>query len=438
MHQRLVDVVRLPGGRRGPGDGAAEQAALEAAAAGLDRDLAPAEQLDAAVLRDAAVQSGQHPPAVQPARAGRRRDRCGRREDWAVRAIKDGLGGQNCDAVEVSSPTAGEQRPGPRPRCRSWASGDPVIGKGAPGTPTARLALVAPLRDHLAEGRKLRGMFKSSEPSATPSRSWKGHSGRSAGRRRPSTIALVCAAAAGRRPRGDPRPGLGHGRARRSRARRTSRCSSRSPGSSTLRPARPGQPVPGRGHRRPDRRSSRPVVAAADQPGRVAGVRRRAARGAAAGRGRGRLGRPGRASADGSAAHARLDGAPPELAEAAAAVVARDADAYAEALAGLADVAARAGRADRLRRARHAAARGPPRPGGAAAEDPRRLHRGRTAGRLGRRLAMGPGQHVLPQPAPARPGAAARGGAVGHDRAGCGRRPRRWPRSGPGGTACAG
>jgi very-short-patch-repair endonuclease len=39
------------------------------------------------------------------------------------------------------------------------------------------------------------------------------------------------------------------------------------------------------------------------------------------------------------ASHARFEGAPPELAEAAAAIVARDGDAYAEALAGLADVA---------------------------------------------------------------------------------------------------
>ena len=38
---------------------------------------------------------------------------------------------------------------------------DVVVGDAAPGTASARLALVAPLRDHLRDGGKLRSTFKS-------------------------------------------------------------------------------------------------------------------------------------------------------------------------------------------------------------------------------------------------------------------------------------
>jgi very-short-patch-repair endonuclease len=83
-------------------------------------------------------------------------------QDWAVRAIKDGLGGHN-GTLWKQLADGRQQLTGAQTALQELGFREILIGKGAPGTPTARLAAIRALRDHLAQGHKLRGMLKSGE-----------------------------------------------------------------------------------------------------------------------------------------------------------------------------------------------------------------------------------------------------------------------------------
>jgi len=82
--------------------------------------------------------------------------------DWAVRAIKDGLGGHN-GTLWAQLAAGREQLNIAQKALQEMGFREILIGKGAPGTATARLHSVKALHEHLAEGGKLRTTFKSSE-----------------------------------------------------------------------------------------------------------------------------------------------------------------------------------------------------------------------------------------------------------------------------------
>jgi hypothetical protein len=80
--------------------------------------------------------------------------------DWAGRAIAESLAGQNTTLWRQLTASATQLEPA-RQALEKIGFREVVVAKAAPGTATARLALVVPLRDHLAEGGKMRGAFKS-------------------------------------------------------------------------------------------------------------------------------------------------------------------------------------------------------------------------------------------------------------------------------------
>ena len=271
---------------------AAEPAARETAERGSTEVSRRLDGCDAAVLDVACrrqVDGARQLTSLLGLRAGC--DGAGTTHDWAVRAIVDGLGGHNSTLWAPARRRAGPDRRGAAGRAGRSGSGRSSSARARPARRPPGWHWSTPLQQHLAEGGKLRGTFKSGVqrdaepvlehatvdglPVTTPEHVDAGRTRR--WRRRP---AWRRSAAAGRwsAPPCPDRP--------------TSRCSSRWPGSSTCTRGWTwcsGSSPRSRAIR--TRAGHHPVVAAADQPGRVAGVRRRARRGAAAGRG-GRRPRP--------------------------------------------------------------------------------------------------------------------------------------------------
>jgi very-short-patch-repair endonuclease len=81
-------------------------------------------------------------------------------QDWAVRAIMEGLAGQNMTLWSQLA-SGREQVNAAQRAVQALGFRQVAVADDVPGTAAARLALVAPLRDHLADGGKLRGTFKS-------------------------------------------------------------------------------------------------------------------------------------------------------------------------------------------------------------------------------------------------------------------------------------
>ena len=332
--------------------------------------------------------------------------------DWAVRAMVEGLAGQN-STIWTSLTGGREQVDAAQRAVQTLGFRQVVIGAGAPGTATARLALVAPLREHLAGGGKLRGAFKSG--AQRDAETVLEHSTVDGV---PVTatehVNLVCAALEAQACVET----LGRGW------------------------AMVGVVVTGT----PEEPVQQSVARVVDIYGRlerinqflhaIGAVRQTLAaakswlplanlaewqefvNGLDAGRLRVEAEQASAALARVSARltmDARSADAPPELHEASAAIASRDAEAYAQALVGLTDDRPGTGGAGGLRRARGAAAGSSSGPCRAARGIGHRPCLAVPARGLGRGVGLGPGEHVLCQPAPARAGAAARGRAGGHD-----------------------
>jgi len=86
-------------------------------------------------------------------------------DDWAVRAIRDGLGGHN-GALWAQIAAGRAQLTEAQQALGELGFRDIVVRAGAPGTPTARYEVVKALHEYLAGGGKLRSAFKSSEQRA--------------------------------------------------------------------------------------------------------------------------------------------------------------------------------------------------------------------------------------------------------------------------------
>jgi very-short-patch-repair endonuclease len=157
--QRLVDVSGYPSAAEIRAMVAVDRAAHEAAQRGSTEVSRRLDGCDSTVLRglqvavdgarQAATMLGLEPDVAQWPTT-----------DWAVRALVEGLAGQN--STIWTSLTGGREQVGAAQRAvQTLGFRQVVIGARAPGTATARLALVAPLREYLAAGGKLRGAFKS-------------------------------------------------------------------------------------------------------------------------------------------------------------------------------------------------------------------------------------------------------------------------------------
>ena len=157
--QRIVDVSACPSVDEVRRMVAAERAAREEAqreASEVSRQLDGCDAsvlrgLDAAVdgARQAAVRLGLDPDVTEWSS-----------DDWAVRAIVDGLAGRN--STLWNQLAAGRDQVDAAQRAVGVLGfREVVVGDKAPGTAAARLALVAPLREHLRQGGRLRSTFKS-------------------------------------------------------------------------------------------------------------------------------------------------------------------------------------------------------------------------------------------------------------------------------------
>lgn len=159
VRQRLVDVSGYPGADEVRAMVAAEQAALEAAAEGSTEVSRRLNNCDAPTLRD--VQSFVDSARQAVTLLGLSGEgTTWPASDWAVRAIAEGLAGQN-STIWGQLASARDQVAVAQNAVQALGFRSVLISDAAPGNATARLALVAPLRDHLAEGGKLRGTFKS-------------------------------------------------------------------------------------------------------------------------------------------------------------------------------------------------------------------------------------------------------------------------------------
>jgi very-short-patch-repair endonuclease len=156
LHQRLVDVSGYPSGEEVRAMVAAEQAAHAAAEQGstdVSRRLDGADALMLKGLRSAVDNARQAATTL-----GLDRDTAmWQTTEWPVRAIVDGLAGKN--ATLWSQLTSGRDQVAEAQRAvQTLGFRQVLVGSG---NATARLALVQPLAAHLAEGGKLRGTFKS-------------------------------------------------------------------------------------------------------------------------------------------------------------------------------------------------------------------------------------------------------------------------------------
>jgi very-short-patch-repair endonuclease/KaiC/GvpD/RAD55 family RecA-like ATPase len=159
--QRMVDLTAYPTADEVRAMATAEAAAHEAAQResteisrrldGCDATTLRALQTATDDARQAATMLGVEADATEwPA------------DDWAVRAIADGLGGR--DATIWGQLAAGADQADLAQRAVSMLGfREVVIAPEAPGSTAAKLAVVAKLRDHLAGGGKLRGALKSRE-----------------------------------------------------------------------------------------------------------------------------------------------------------------------------------------------------------------------------------------------------------------------------------
>jgi very-short-patch-repair endonuclease len=83
-------------------------------------------------------------------------------DDWAVRAIRDGLGGHNATLwVQIAAGRA--QLTEAQQALGELGFRDIVVRAGAPGSPTARFQVIKTLHEYLAGGGRLRSAFKPSE-----------------------------------------------------------------------------------------------------------------------------------------------------------------------------------------------------------------------------------------------------------------------------------
>ena len=83
-------------------------------------------------------------------------------DDWAVRAIRDGLGGHNATLwAQIGAGRA--QLTEAQQALGELGFRDIIVRAGAPGSPTARFQVIRSLHEYLAGGGKLRSAFKSSE-----------------------------------------------------------------------------------------------------------------------------------------------------------------------------------------------------------------------------------------------------------------------------------
>jgi very-short-patch-repair endonuclease len=159
VHQRAVDLTGYPTADEVRQMVAVEQAAHEAAQRESSEISRRLNGCDATLLRGlqdavdrarrATTMLGLEADAAQwPA------------SDWAVRAITEGLAGQNSTIWQQLAAARDQLEPAQR-AVELLGFRQVVIGDGAPASAAARLALVAPLHEHLADGGKLRGTFKS-------------------------------------------------------------------------------------------------------------------------------------------------------------------------------------------------------------------------------------------------------------------------------------
>jgi very-short-patch-repair endonuclease len=159
MRQRLVDVAAYPSSDQVRAMVNAEKAAHDAAQRGSTEVSRRLDGCDAPILRglQAAVDGARQAATL----LGLEADAAGwPTTQWPVRAIVDGLGGQN--STIWSQLAAGRDQVVAAQRAvATLGFRQVIVGDAAPGTAAARLALVAPLRKHLADGGKLRGTFKS-------------------------------------------------------------------------------------------------------------------------------------------------------------------------------------------------------------------------------------------------------------------------------------
>ncbi|HEX6873233.1 MAG TPA: AAA domain-containing protein, partial [Micromonosporaceae bacterium] len=159
LSQRLVDPAGYPSPDEVRAMVVAEQTALEAARRGSTEVSRRLDGCDASVLRELRAKVDGARQAVTL--LGLEPDpRQWPQQDWVVRAIADGLAGQN-STIWGQLAAGRAQVDAAQQAVQALGFRQVLISDVAPGTATARLALVAPLRAHLAEGGKLRGTFKS-------------------------------------------------------------------------------------------------------------------------------------------------------------------------------------------------------------------------------------------------------------------------------------
>ncbi len=159
VHQTQVDVADYASAAEVRAMVAAEQAALDAASRGSTEVSRQLDGCDATVLRG--LQERADLARHVAAQLGLDADVAKwSPQDWAVTAITDALAQRNTTLWNQIE--AGRGQVEAAERAISTLGFRQVLIGTAPGTATARLALIRPLRDHLADGGKLRGgPFKS-------------------------------------------------------------------------------------------------------------------------------------------------------------------------------------------------------------------------------------------------------------------------------------
>jgi very-short-patch-repair endonuclease len=158
LHQQVIDVATYPSAAQVRAMLAAEQATHEAAEQGSTEVSRRLDGCDATVLDGLRTEvDGARQLASLLGLPGEatRWDT----NDFAVRGIVDGLNGHN-STLWAQLAAGRDQIRAAEDAMRTLGFRQVVIGAGAPGTATARLALVAPLKQHLAEGNRMRGTFK--------------------------------------------------------------------------------------------------------------------------------------------------------------------------------------------------------------------------------------------------------------------------------------
>src|SRR5690606_14270941 len=160
LKQRAVDVSAYPTDGQVRAMIAAEQNAREVAERGSTEVSRRLDGCDAAVLdglRSEVASARQLASLLGLPAEPHRWDTA----DLAGRGIGDRLNGHN-STLWAQLAAGFDQIKAAEEAVRVLGFRQVIIGAGAPGTATARLAKVTPLKQHLAEGGKLRSAFKSS------------------------------------------------------------------------------------------------------------------------------------------------------------------------------------------------------------------------------------------------------------------------------------